>query len=399
MKAQPIWRRRPLRAGGAAHFLHDGLTDTLYLFLPIWAEVFGLSHSGVGLLKMTFSAAFGACQVPVGILAERWGERRLLAIGTVLAGLAFVAMTVVGNVWTLGLCALGVGIGTAVQHPLSSTIISRGFSASERRQALGIYNFIGDLGKVAVPAAVATVVGWAGWRAGAGVLGGTAMAGGVIIFIVLLRAQLGAPPQNTAHGKQAQPTGWQFRDRRGFQLLSAISVIDSAVRTGFLTFAPFLLIEKGAAVETIGFALALIFAGGAAGKLGCGLMAARIGIRRSVFMTEGLTAITIVALVASPLWAALAILPLLGAALNGTSSVLYGTVGDFVETERQSRAFGLFYAVGAAAGVVAPPAYGFVSDMTSVSVALLVMAVSLVVVIPLCQMMRPSLVAAGAEAP
>ena len=46
--------------------------------------------------------------------------------------------------------------------------------------------------------------------------------------------------------------------------LSAIGVIDSAVRTPFLTFVPFLLIAKGAQVETVGFALALIFAGGAA---------------------------------------------------------------------------------------------------------------------------------------
>ena len=43
-------------------------------------------------------------------------------------------------------------------------------------------------------------------------------------------------------------------------------MLDSAVRAGFLTFLPFLLIAKGAPVATVGLALALVFAGGAAGS-------------------------------------------------------------------------------------------------------------------------------------
>ncbi len=37
----------------------------------------------------------------------------------------------------------------------------------------------------------------------------------------------------------------------------------------FLTFLPFVLTAKGASVQTIGFALTLVFAGGAVGKLVC----------------------------------------------------------------------------------------------------------------------------------
>jgi len=58
---------------------------------------------------------------------------------------------------------------------------------------------------------------------------------------------------------------------RDSPLLSAIQLIDSACRTGFLTFFPFLLIAKGASVASIGFGLSLVFVGGAAGKLVCGL--------------------------------------------------------------------------------------------------------------------------------
>ena len=55
-----------------------------------------------------------------------------------------------------------------------------------------------------------------------------------------------------------------------------------------------------------------------------------------------------------PLSLALAILPLLGVALNGTSSVLYGTVADLVSSERRSRGYGLYYTVTIGASALAP---------------------------------------------
>ena len=57
----------------------------------------------------------------------------------------------------------------------------------------------------------------------------------------------------------------------GFPLLLAIGLIDSATRMAFLTYLPFLLTHKGASVATVGIALTLVFAGGAAGKLACAL--------------------------------------------------------------------------------------------------------------------------------
>ena len=72
--------------------------------------------------------------------------------------------------------------------------------------------------------------------------------------------------------------GWGIRDARGFQALSAIGMIDTATRTALLTFLPFLLLAKGLTVAQLGLALAVLFAGGAAGKFVCGLVAERVGI-------------------------------------------------------------------------------------------------------------------------
>ena len=124
-------------------------------------------------------------------------------------------------------------------------------------------------------------------------------------------------------------------------------------------------------MASVGFALALVFIGGAAGKLVCGLIAERVGILRTVILTELATGALIAALVAAPLaWAMLLLIPV-GVALNGTSSVLYGTVAEFVRDDRQSRSFGLFYTLGSAAGAVAPLVFGLLSDFAGVPMALL----------------------------
>lgn len=62
----------------------------------------------------------------------------------------------------------------------------------------------------------------------------------------------------------------------------------------------------------------------------CGFLGARIGVLATVYLTEGLTAAGILAVLPLPFGGSLALLPLIGVALNGTSSVLYGTVPELV---------------------------------------------------------------------
>src|ERR1700737_3121827 len=139
--------------------------------------------------------------------------------------------------------------------------------------------------------------------------------------------------------EQGKAADWTKLLRNGFPLLLAIGVIDSATRMGFLTFLPFLLRAKGAGLPEIGVALTLVFAGGAAGKLVCGFLGARLGVLPTVLITEGATAAGILALLPLPIGAALALLPVIGVALNGTSSVLSGTVPALVPADRREGAF------------------------------------------------------------
>ena len=104
----------------------------------------------------------------------------------------------------------------ACQHPLSSSLVSRAYETGPRRMALGTYNFSGDLGKVAVPAAVALALPWLGWRGAVSVYAIVGLAAAAVLL-----ALLGAPGRGGAGPAPARPArragrsgGWGIRDPR-----------------------------------------------------------------------------------------------------------------------------------------------------------------------------------------
>ena len=159
----------------------------------------------------------------------------------------------------------------------------------------------------------------------------------------------------------------------------------------FLTFLPFVLTAKGASIQSVGLALTMVFAGGAAGKLVCASIGARIGAVATVWLTETITSIGIVALLPLPLEAVFVLLPVLGVALNGTSSVLYGSVPDLVEPAWRQRAFSIFYTGTIGAGAVSPAIYGLLGDMVGIRAALMAVAALVLVTLPITLVLRPAL--------
>jgi MFS transporter, FSR family, fosmidomycin resistance protein len=374
--------RRAMGVAGGAHALHDGYTDLIYVMLPIWQAEFGLSYAAIGLLRGMFAGTMAGFQIPAGLLSERLGVPLVLAAGTALAGLGYCLAPLVGSYPGLVAILLIAGLGASTQHPLASALVARAFAGPRSLGALGTYNFAGDLGKMALPAAAALLLVLMPWRPTLALLGAIGLAAALVILAVTPRY---AAEAVKAEARPEIPSG---QARSGFPILLSIGVIDSATRMGFLTFLPFLLTAKGAALPTIGLALTLVFLGGAFGKLACAWIGARIGVVATVWVTEGFTALGILALLPLPLEFALVLLPAIGVALNGTSSVLYGTVPRLVAPEARTRAFSIFYTGTIGSGAIAPICYGLVGDALGVPLALTVVAALVLVTLPLVLVIR-----------
>jgi FSR family fosmidomycin resistance protein-like MFS transporter len=380
--------RRAAGVACGAHALHDGYTDLIVVMLPIWQAEFGLGYGELGLMRGLFAGTMAAFQIPAGLVAERLGTALVLASGTALAGLGYcLAGASAGFALLLVALVIG-GLGASTQHPLASALMARAFAGARSMKALGTYNFAGDIGKMTVPAVASVMLVAMPWRPVLALIGACGLVAAAAIYLLTPRYGAEKAVVQDATTDAATSAG---RYRFAYPVLVSIGVFDSATRMGFLLFLPFVLTEKGASLPTIGLALTLVFAGGAAGKLVCAFIGARIGAIATVWLTEGLTAAVIVALLPLPLEAALVLLPVIGVALNGTSSVLYGSVPDLVAPEWRARAFSIFYTGTIGAGAIAPALYGVVGDIVGVPSALLVVAGVVTLTLPLSLALRPAL--------
>ena len=384
-------KRDERRAAGvacAAHALHDGYSSLIYIMLPIWQKEFGLGYAELGLLRGLFSGTMASFQIPSGLIAERVGTAPMLALGTALAGTGYCLAGASAGFGLLVVALFVGGLGASVQHPLASSLMARAFAGPRSMKALGTYNFAGDIGKMTLPAAASLLLVAMSWRPALALLGGLGLLAAVAIFVLTPRYGAETP----SHAAQQHAAGSAApRHRFAFPVLLSIGMLDSATRMGFLLFLPFVLTAKGASVPVVGFALTLVFTGGAVGKLVCAFLGARIGAIPTVWLTEGATAVGIAALLPLGLAGALVLLPFIGIALNGTSSVLYGSVPDLVRPERRARAFSVFYTGTIGSDAVAPAIYGVAGDAFGVPSALIGIAAIVLLTLPLSLVLRPAL--------
>jgi MFS family permease len=136
-------------------------------------------------------------------------------------------------------------------------------------------------------------------------------------------------------------------------------------------------------ISLFGFALTLLFVGGAVGKFACGVLAEWLGIIPMVVGTEVLTTVGILSLYWSSPSVIWFLLPLVGIVLNGTSSVLYATVAEIISPSGRSRGYGLYYAITLGCGAISPVIYGLVTDFLGLSFTIISTASMVLLTIPL----------------
>jgi FSR family fosmidomycin resistance protein-like MFS transporter len=185
-------KSRSLLAACLTHALHDGYTDSLYAFLPVWQAQFGLSYAALAVVRALYFATMGGLQIPADRALRGLSPRAALILSTVIAATGLLIMALPCGF--VGLCAglVVAGIGSSIQHPRGSMLVTDIYGKASRRP-LGIYNFSGDLGKAVLPALVAVLLPVLAWRP---VLGLMAVLG-IALALALMSLAPAAP--NASH--------------------------------------------------------------------------------------------------------------------------------------------------------------------------------------------------------
>ena len=375
-KAPPA--RRTLLFGSAMHVWSDLFFALPVPLLPLIKRDMDLSFTEVQLFRSLFGGASAVLQVPAGFLAESVGELWMLIWGNVWVSLGLIGMALSPIFVVLLVVGFLGGLGGGTQHPLASSMVSRAYDDRGRSTAVGTVNFAGDLGKMAAPLVVWAVAIHLGWRGALWIVGVSG-----IVFMALsmtLRRSVDiARPRRETREESGTRGSTQMQ---AFVRLSGVGILDSAARGSALGFLPFVMDAKGMGTAQISAMLVLLFLGGAAGKYVCGWLGDRYGFVNVVWGTKGLTAALMVLSLVTPAAMMAPLMVAMGIGLNGTSSVLYATVAEFVPAHGRARLYGFFYTTNEGGTVLAPLIYGIVADVFSLDTTMVVMGIVTAAVLP-----------------
>ncbi len=112
-------------------------TDVSYFL----TSVQGLSYEFMGIVVTVMGVATFVASVPLGIAADRYGRKKMLVIGTVLAGLMMVVFGITANPAILLAAAVFEGISEAALSASSGALLAEKAEASQRNGVFSLYGF------------------------------------------------------------------------------------------------------------------------------------------------------------------------------------------------------------------------------------------------------------------
>lgn len=138
---------------------------------PEIAKHFHWDPAQMGWIFSAYLWTYTACLIPIGALLDRYGARRVSAIGVALWSVAAMTTGAVTNFATMVLARLGLGVGEATTFPVAGKVIRQWFPAKERGFAGAVFHCGGHAAPAFATPFVAWVVVRQGWRASFAILG------------------------------------------------------------------------------------------------------------------------------------------------------------------------------------------------------------------------------------
>lgn len=147
------------------------------------ADELKLDNVQLGYLFSAFGMTYAFCQIPGGILADRFGNRGFYSLCLILWSLATVLQGFAEGFLLLFAMRILVGISEAPSYPLNNRIVTRWFPENERAGAIATYTSGQFLGLAFLTPALMALVEGLGWRALFFVTGGIGLVWGLVWFI------------------------------------------------------------------------------------------------------------------------------------------------------------------------------------------------------------------------
>ncbi|MGW6400715.1 MFS transporter [Streptomyces sp. NPDC055134] len=339
------------------------------LILPSLGAEFDLSRGQQGLIVSVFFLAYALCQIPGGMLTDRYGAQRI-TLWALLAWSVFTALT--GFAWSFAVLLVmrfAFGAAEGIFPPASLKVLVERTTPEERMGANGLIMSSNALAGVLVPIVVAPLVAAFGWRSA---FFSTAALG--VFVLVAIRMWLPAPlprtePESATAGRRAggvlrMGVIWRF---------SAMMFGYSTIVWGLNTWVPSYVGEEyGVPLASVG-ALVAIPALAAAGAIVIGgRLSDRFGGHHRKVIVPSMT-VTAAALLLMTLSTSLTGFVVFGTLASVAASLCYMPIFAVPLGGLAAEDVGVGSAViilgGQVAGLAVPPVIGVLADAFSFRVA------------------------------
>ncbi|MBM3510395.1 MAG: MFS transporter [Alphaproteobacteria bacterium] len=246
-------------------------------------QAFAATAVILGNLSAFYFYTYGALQLPLGVLLDRWGARRLLTGSAVIAAVGAVLF---GAATTIEIAYAGrllIGAGVAVALIGTMKLIMVWHPPGRFATVAGMTTFVGTMGALIGQAPLASLVEAAGWRATMLWGGGFGVLLAALIWLIV-RDHVGAPPAATGANALSMRAALK-------RVLKNDQTWVLAIYSGFLggtiiAFAglwgvPYAMVAYGLERPAAAALMSVVFVGFALGAPSAGFISDRLGRRKA----------------------------------------------------------------------------------------------------------------------
>ena len=359
--------RRAMATLSVGHLAVDFASGAVPALLPFFVLEFDLSYTATAVLMLAVLASSSLLQPLFGLWSDRSGAAWLLPAGVALGGVGTGVAAVAPSYALVLVLVFFAGIGIAAYHPEGAKFAAFA-SGRKRASGMSLFNIGGNTGYALGPIVVTPLVLWLGLTGGL-----VAMLPVVVVAVLLLRTLSSlrrVMPAGPAHA-----AGHGTDDVRAMTLLGVVIALRSVAWFGLLTFVPLWVVENGGTEGEGNRELSLMLLAGAVGTLVLGPVADRIGLRRTLVLTQGVLPVLIVAYLTLGGVLGTIALMLVGLCVVGTFGITM-VLSQLYLPRHVGMASGLSIGLAMGLGGIAAVGLGTVADAVDLETALYVGAVA-----------------------
>lgn len=143
----------------------------------------GAGVSGLGTMTAAFYIGIGVMQVPGGVMAAKWGPKRVVVAGVFLSSSAALGTSLLSTVAEMSVLRFLVGAGMALVFAPGVVIVARLLSGGKSGIGVGLFNSAFDIGGLVALFGWVVVATLIGWRPSLALSGGLGVMTGVLVIL------------------------------------------------------------------------------------------------------------------------------------------------------------------------------------------------------------------------